>query len=68
MKYRIRVKGDDKVVAESPEGGEEFVFEQGGGPVKAIGVALKDMKKGETASLLVAPECAVLLHASLQRS
>ena len=27
------------------------------GPIKAFGVALKDMKKGETASLIVAPEC-----------
>ncbi len=58
MKYRIRVKGSDEVVAESPEAGEEFVFEEGGGPIKAIGVALKDMKRGETASLIVAPECA----------
>ena len=57
MKYRIRVKGSDAVVAESPEAGEEFVMENGG-PIRAIGVALKDMKKGETASLIVAPECA----------
>ena len=57
VKYRIRVKGSDAVVAESPEAGEEFVVEKGG-PIKAIDVALKDMKKGETASLIVAPECA----------
>ena len=52
----MKVKGTDAVVAESPAAGEEFVMEQGG-PIKAFGVALKDMKKGETASLIVAPEC-----------
>ncbi len=56
VKYRIRVKGSEATVAESPEAGEEFVLEKGG-PIKAFGVALKEMKKGETASLIVAPEC-----------
>ena len=56
VKYRIRVKGSDTVVAESLEAGEEFVMENGG-LIKAFGVALKEMKKGETASLIVAPEC-----------
>lgn len=57
VKYEIRVKGSAEVVASSPANGAEFPL-SAAGPLRAFGVALPTMKRGEAANLVVRSDCA----------
>jgi len=61
VKYEIRVKGSAEVVASSPANGAEFPL-SAAGPLRAFGVALPTMKRGEAANLLVRSDCAYSFH------
>ena len=55
---RYCIYNDDKsqMLKESPEGGAEFVVKEGVA-LPALPIALKTMKKGEKASLILRPGC-----------
>ena len=60
VRFELRVKGSDKVVASSSEEGDEFSVSQDSHVCRALPIAAKAMKKGERAQLVIKPACALL--------
>lgn len=56
VRYSISNQDKSHVLKESPQGGAEFILKEGVA-VPAIPVALKTMKKGEKASLIIKSGC-----------
>ena len=56
VRYCICNEDKSQMLKESPEGGAEFVLKEGVA-VPALPIALKTMKKGEKASLILKPSC-----------
>ena len=65
--YSISNEDKSRILKESPKSGAEFVLQEGVA-VPAIPLALKTMKMGEKASLIIKPGCALLssVHAHNQ--
>ena len=58
VKYKVRLAGSETVIAESPEGGVEFVLAKPGPEIiRGIPLSVKSMKKGEVALVKLKPEC-----------
>lgn len=58
VKYKVRLAGSETVIAESAEGGAEFVLAKPGPEVvRGIPLTVRSMKKGETAMVKLKPEC-----------
>ena len=56
VRYSFKVQGTDQPFAVSPEEGAQFVVQEGH-VCKALPIAVKKMKLGERASLLIRPAC-----------
>ena len=59
MRYSILSQDKSSVLKQSPDAGAEFVLKEGM-DVPALPVALKTMKKGEKASLIIKASCRFL--------
>ena len=60
VRYRILSADKSQVLKESPEAGADFVLKEGVA-FPAIPIALKTMKKGEKASLILKPGCELFI-------
>ncbi len=58
MRYSVLNQDKSSVLKQSPEQGAEFVLKEGVA-VPAVPVALKTMKKGEKASLIIKSGCKI---------
>jgi FKBP-type peptidyl-prolyl cis-trans isomerase 2 len=58
VRYSVLNQDKSNIVKQSPEQGAEFVLKEGVA-VPAIPVALKTMKKGEKASLIIKSGCKI---------
>ena len=57
VRFELRVRGSDKVVASSSGDGDEFGAGVDSHVCRALPVAVKTMKKGERAQLTIQPAC-----------
>lgn len=67
MKYIARIKGIDTVIAATPDDGVEFVLEAGH-YCEGLGIAIREMKKGEEAILTLSPKYAKSISSSQDAS
>lgn len=63
VKYIARIKGIDTVIAATPDEGVEFVLEAGH-YCEGLGIAVREMKKGEEAILTLSPKYAKSISSS----